>query len=109
MALVKAVCVLKGFEEVTGTISFTQAGIDPTTVEGEIKGLKPGKHGLYIHVLKHPLCALYMDTVMALSNLTWAGGSSKGANGPWNWDGNIQGTSGEVLPSSSYCAKHPML
>ncbi|KAG0587381.1 hypothetical protein KC19_2G160500 [Ceratodon purpureus] len=51
MAPVKAICVLKGSTEVTGTISFVQEGTDPTTIEGEIKGLKPGKHGLHIHAL----------------------------------------------------------
>ncbi|KAG0626377.1 hypothetical protein M758_2G121200 [Ceratodon purpureus] len=51
MAPIKAICVLKGSTEVTGTISFVQEGTDPTIIEGEIKGLKPGKHGLHIHAL----------------------------------------------------------
>lgn len=51
MATIKAVCVLKGSTEVSGTISFVQEENNPTTIEGEIKGLTPGKHGLHIHQL----------------------------------------------------------
>lgn len=46
MASVKGVCVLVG--SVQGTLSFTQTGED-TKVEGEVKGLTPGKHGFHIH------------------------------------------------------------
>ncbi|KAJ1119708.1 hypothetical protein NDU88_007893 [Pleurodeles waltl] len=48
--VVKAVCVLKGDKQVTGTVHFTQdeAG-GPVTVEGSIQGLTPGKHGFHVH------------------------------------------------------------
>lgn len=38
----KAVCVMRG-DVVNGVVKFTQEGDGPVTVEGEIKGLKPGK------------------------------------------------------------------
>lgn len=43
-------CVLKGDKQVTGTVYFTQheAG-GPITVEGNIQGLTPGKHGFHVH------------------------------------------------------------
>lgn len=34
--------------EVTGNVKFTQKG-DEVLVQGEIKGLKPGKHGFHVH------------------------------------------------------------
>ncbi|XP_064489201.1 uncharacterized protein LOC135401025 [Ornithodoros turicata] len=47
---VKAVCVLKGSENVTGTIHFTQEGPGkPVAVTGEITGLKKGLHGFHVH------------------------------------------------------------
>eukprot|EP01080_Neovahlkampfia_damariscottae_P011210 gene11210-4032_t len=46
--MVKAICVVSG-EEVKGTISFIQEEGKPLVVEGEIKGLKEGKHGFHIH------------------------------------------------------------
>ncbi|KAJ8266664.1 hypothetical protein GJAV_G00133210 [Gymnothorax javanicus] len=49
MAL-KAVCVLKGTGEVTGTVHFAQgSGCDPVKVTGEITGLTPGEHGFHVH------------------------------------------------------------
>uniref|UniRef100_G9M4K5 Superoxide dismutase [Cu-Zn] n=1 Tax=Pogonatum inflexum TaxID=185755 RepID=G9M4K5_9BRYO len=51
MAPLKAVCVLTGPSDVAGVISFCQDSDGPTTVEGEIKGLNPGKHGFHIHAL----------------------------------------------------------
>uniref|UniRef100_Q09JE3 Superoxide dismutase [Cu-Zn] n=1 Tax=Argas monolakensis TaxID=34602 RepID=Q09JE3_ARGMO len=47
---VKAVCVLKGTENVTGTVHFTQDSPNsPVKVTGEITGLAKGKHGFHIH------------------------------------------------------------
>jgi len=47
---VKAVCVLRGDGDVTGTVNFTQeGGKGPTTVSGELKGLAPGQHGFHVH------------------------------------------------------------
>jgi Cu-Zn family superoxide dismutase len=51
MAPLKAVCVLSGPSDVTGVISFSQDSNGPTTVEGEVKGLNPGKHGFHVHAL----------------------------------------------------------
>ncbi|NP_571369.1 superoxide dismutase [Cu-Zn] [Danio rerio] len=46
----KAVCVLKGTGEVTGTVYFNQEGEKkPVKVTGEITGLTPGKHGFHVH------------------------------------------------------------
>ncbi|XP_052811309.1 superoxide dismutase [Cu-Zn]-like [Mya arenaria] len=47
---IKAVCVLKGDSDVTGTVIFSQEGEGkPVTVTGELRGLAPGKHGFHIH------------------------------------------------------------
>jgi Cu-Zn family superoxide dismutase len=52
MSPLKAVCVLSGPSDgVAGVISFHQDGSGPTSVEGEIKGLVPGKHGFHVHAL----------------------------------------------------------
>ncbi|XP_066506875.1 superoxide dismutase [Cu-Zn] [Hoplias malabaricus] len=46
----KAVCVLKGTGEVTGTVHFEQKdGSDVVKVTGEISGLAPGLHGFHVH------------------------------------------------------------
>ncbi|EXB67662.1 sodC protein [Morus notabilis] len=47
----KAVAVLASSEGVTGTIYFTQEGDGPTTVTGNVCGLKPGLHGFHVHAL----------------------------------------------------------
>ncbi|OAY42192.1 superoxide dismutase [Cu-Zn] 1 isoform X3 [Manihot esculenta] len=49
--MVKAVAVLTSSEGVSGTIFFTQEGHGPTTVTGNISGLKPGLHGFHVHAL----------------------------------------------------------
>ncbi|KAF5797928.1 putative superoxide dismutase [Helianthus annuus] len=50
--MVKAVTVLNSSEGVSGTIFFTQeAEGAPTTVTGDISGLKPGPHGFHVHAL----------------------------------------------------------
>ncbi|KEH24539.1 superoxide dismutase [Cu-Zn] protein [Medicago truncatula] len=49
--MVKAVAVLGNSNDVSGTISFTQEGNGPTTVTGNLSGLKPGLHGFHIHAL----------------------------------------------------------
>jgi len=46
--MVKAVCVLKGASDVSGTIFFEQAG-ESVNVSGEITGLTDGLHGFHIH------------------------------------------------------------
>ncbi|XP_024358183.1 superoxide dismutase [Cu-Zn] 1 [Physcomitrium patens] len=52
MAPTKAVCVLTSpSSNVSGVISFVDEGSGYTTVEGEIKGLNPGKHGFHVHAL----------------------------------------------------------
>jgi Cu-Zn family superoxide dismutase len=51
MVTIKAVAVLTGSSNVSGTINFEQEGLGPTSVEGEIKGLNPGKHGFHVHAL----------------------------------------------------------
>lgn len=48
-AAIKGVCVLEGSSNVSGIISFGQDGTNPTVIEGEIRGLSIGKHGLHIH------------------------------------------------------------
>ncbi|KAM6985350.1 superoxide dismutase [Cu-Zn] [Aplochiton taeniatus] len=48
--VLKAVCVLKGTGEVTGTVHFEQESpTAPVTVKGEISGLAPGQHGFHVH------------------------------------------------------------
>jgi len=49
--MTKAVAVLNSSEGVNGTIHFTQEGDAPTTVTGNISGLKPGLHGFHVHAL----------------------------------------------------------
>jgi Cu-Zn family superoxide dismutase len=52
MATRNAVCVLRGFGDaaVKGTVRFSQTGDDePTTIDVEIEGLKPGSHGFHVH------------------------------------------------------------
>ncbi|KAL0994917.1 hypothetical protein UPYG_G00129280 [Umbra pygmaea] len=48
--VLKAVCVLKGTGEVTGTVHFVQEGEGSSvTLTGEITGLSPGEHGFHVH------------------------------------------------------------
>ncbi|KAI8069937.1 superoxide-dismutase [Gongronella butleri] len=48
--MVKAVCVLRGNSNVTGTVTFTQESENaPTLVEASLEGLKAGKHGFHVH------------------------------------------------------------
>jgi Cu-Zn family superoxide dismutase len=49
--MVKAVAVLGSSEGVSGTIFFSQEGDGPTTVTGNVSGLKPGLHGFHVHAL----------------------------------------------------------
>ncbi|XP_028938756.1 superoxide dismutase [Cu-Zn] [Ornithorhynchus anatinus] len=49
MALLKAVCVLKGDGPVHGIIKFEQKGDGPVTVSGKIEGLAEGEHGFHVH------------------------------------------------------------
>ncbi|XP_042355635.1 superoxide dismutase [Cu-Zn] [Plectropomus leopardus] len=48
--VLKAVCVLKGAGETTGTVYFEQEdGSTSVKLTGEIKGLTPGEHGFHVH------------------------------------------------------------
>ncbi|XP_030602412.1 superoxide dismutase [Cu-Zn] isoform X1 [Archocentrus centrarchus] len=48
--VLKAVCVLKGAGETSGTVYFEQESDSaPVKVTGEIKGLTPGEHGFHVH------------------------------------------------------------
>uniref|UniRef100_C8CHT2 Superoxide dismutase [Cu-Zn] n=1 Tax=Morella rubra TaxID=262757 RepID=C8CHT2_9ROSI len=49
--MVKAVVVLGSSDSVKGTIFFAQETDGPTTVTGNITGLKPGIHGFHVHAL----------------------------------------------------------
>ncbi|GAB2287372.1 cysteine desulfurase Selenocysteine lyase [Dionaea muscipula] len=49
--MVKAVVVLSSTEGVNGTVYFAQEGDGPTTVTGDLSGLKPGLHGFHVHAL----------------------------------------------------------
>ncbi|KAB1995909.1 hypothetical protein E1A91_D13G197400v1 [Gossypium mustelinum] len=49
--MVKAVAVLSSNEGVSGTVFFSQEGDGPTTVTGNLSGLKPGLHGFHVHAL----------------------------------------------------------
>ncbi|KAJ7568133.1 hypothetical protein O6H91_01G020200 [Diphasiastrum complanatum] len=51
MAPLKAVAVLSGSAGVSGAVYFCQEGDGPTSVVGEVKGLKPGLHGFHVHAL----------------------------------------------------------
>lgn len=52
MAPLKAVCVLAGpSDSVKGVISFVEEASGHTSVQGEITGLTPGKHGFHVHAL----------------------------------------------------------
>ncbi|XP_006002003.1 superoxide dismutase [Cu-Zn] [Latimeria chalumnae] len=48
MSGLKAVCVLKGTEPVSGTVCFEEKD-GAVTIKGNIKGLAPGKHGFHVH------------------------------------------------------------
>ncbi|XP_061902750.1 superoxide dismutase [Cu-Zn] [Entelurus aequoreus] len=46
----KAVCVLKGAGDTSGTVFFEQDNdSSPVKLTGEIKGLTPGEHGFHVH------------------------------------------------------------
>lgn len=45
----KAVAVLANSNSVKGSIVFSQDGVGPTTIEYNISGLTPGKHGFHVH------------------------------------------------------------
>ncbi|XP_027027682.1 superoxide dismutase [Cu-Zn] [Tachysurus fulvidraco] len=45
----KAVCVLKGTGEVTGTVYFEQSNGASVKLTGQITGLTPGLHGFHVH------------------------------------------------------------
>ncbi|XP_077098789.1 superoxide dismutase [Cu-Zn] [Siphateles boraxobius] len=46
----KAVCVLKGSGEVSGTVHFDQeSDTSPVKLSGKITGLTAGKHGFHVH------------------------------------------------------------
>ncbi|XP_037604048.1 superoxide dismutase [Cu-Zn] isoform X2 [Sebastes umbrosus] len=48
--VLKAVCVLKGAGDTTGTVFFEQENdSDPVKLTGEIFGLTPGEHGFHVH------------------------------------------------------------
>ncbi|RKO97517.1 hypothetical protein CXG81DRAFT_23060 [Caulochytrium protostelioides] len=48
--MAKAVAVLRGDSNVTGTVTFVQDAPDgPTQVTYDVKGLTPGKHGFHVH------------------------------------------------------------
>nr|WGU24771.1 superoxide dismutase 1b [Oncorhynchus tshawytscha] len=48
--VLKAVCVLTGTGDVTGTVFFEQEGEDaPVKLTGKIAGLAPGEHGFHVH------------------------------------------------------------
>ncbi|KAI9305929.1 copper/zinc superoxide dismutase [Cunninghamella echinulata] len=48
--MVKAVAVLRGNSNVTGTVTFTQESENaPTTIEASLSGLTEGKHGFHVH------------------------------------------------------------
>ncbi|XP_027196298.1 superoxide dismutase 1 [Dermatophagoides pteronyssinus] len=47
--MVKAVVVLKGDPNVSGTIFFEQQDNGPVKVTGSVQGLKPGLHGFHVH------------------------------------------------------------
>ncbi|KAM3868577.1 superoxide dismutase [Cu-Zn] [Diretmus argenteus] len=48
--VLKAVCVLKGTGDVSGTVFFEQEkDSEPVKVTGEIAGLAPGEHGFHVH------------------------------------------------------------
>ncbi|KAI3792872.1 hypothetical protein L2E82_06763 [Cichorium intybus] len=50
--MAKGVAVLSSSEGVSGTVLFEQASEDaPTTVTGNLSGLKPGPHGFHVHAL----------------------------------------------------------
>uniref|UniRef100_A0A0D2VEV0 Superoxide dismutase [Cu-Zn] n=1 Tax=Gossypium raimondii TaxID=29730 RepID=A0A0D2VEV0_GOSRA len=49
--MVKAVAVLSSNEGVSGTVFFSQEGDGPTTVTGNLSGLKAGLHGFHVHAL----------------------------------------------------------
>ncbi|XP_073308146.1 superoxide dismutase [Cu-Zn]-like isoform X1 [Primulina huaijiensis] len=51
ITMLKAVAVLSSGEGVRGTVHFLQEGDGPTSVTGNLSGLKPGLHGFHVHAL----------------------------------------------------------
>ncbi|KAH6776964.1 copper/zinc superoxide dismutase 1 [Perilla frutescens var. frutescens] len=49
--MAKAVAVLSSSEGVKGTVYFTQEGDGPTTITGNVSGLKARLHGFHVHAL----------------------------------------------------------
>ncbi|NXD00746.1 SODC dismutase, partial [Certhia familiaris] len=49
MAVVRAVCVMRGEGAVQGVIHFEQQGTGPVKVTGKITGLADGEHGFHVH------------------------------------------------------------
>eukprot|EP00611_Tribonema_gayanum_P019223 TRINITY_DN3279_c0_g1_i3.p1 TRINITY_DN3279_c0_g1~~TRINITY_DN3279_c0_g1_i3.p1 ORF type:complete len:135 (-),score=8.30 TRINITY_DN3279_c0_g1_i3:1131-1535(-) len=49
--MAKASCTFAGEEGVKGLLTFSQAQEDASTIiEGQISGLRPGRHGLHVHI-----------------------------------------------------------
>ena len=64
IAMVKAVCVLKGASEVAGTVHFEQEGSGPVKVSGEISGLSDGLHGFHVHEVKSRCCNVIISLLV---------------------------------------------
>uniref|UniRef100_A0A7S2UTD5 superoxide dismutase n=1 Tax=Fibrocapsa japonica TaxID=94617 RepID=A0A7S2UTD5_9STRA len=49
--MARSMCVIAGEDGVSGYLVLSQAQEDaPTIIEGEIRGLTPGRHGFHVHV-----------------------------------------------------------
>lgn len=82
--MVKAVAVMRGDTPVTGVVYFEQSSENgPTTIEGTLRNLTPGKHGFHVHEFgdnTNGTFFLFGPDMDCLSFLFFTGCTSAGAH-----------------------------